>query len=134
MKTMFYIKNDTITERKCVVESDFNKDDDVYYDSSDKNIHVSLIDASYVWQTVKVQLKGGSTVFFWLDNWDDLTDVLPAEEIKTFTMRELDRIELSYGKNISVINTWVPSYETNDISNRLTTVDTTRYNELIAAA
>ena len=49
-------------------------------------------------------------------------------------MTELARIELSYKKNITLITDDVPAYELTATSTRLTTVDQTRYDALIAAA
>ncbi len=134
MKTTYYIKNDKIVDRKCTLSLDFDKDDDVYYDTADKNIHVTLLDLSYLWQVVKVHMNGNKTVFVWLDDGDDLFDVFPAEEMNTFIMTELDRIELSYKKNISVIVEGIITYEDTDLSTRLRTVDQARYDALIAAA
>ena len=134
MSITYYIKNDMIIDRDETVTANFNKEDEVYYDVSDQGIHVTLLDPAYVGQVVKVHMSGTETSFIWLDDGDDLTDVLPEEEVQTFTMTELARIELSYKKNITLITDDVPAYELTATSTRLTTVDQTRYDALIAAA
>ncbi len=133
MKTIYYINNNDIAERKCSILSDFNKDDNVYYDPSDKNIHITLIDQSHIGETVKVRIEWNNTLFIGLDdNNDDLTDVIPAEEVYKFTMTEFDRIELSYKKHVSSFDSGSPVYQDTDESIRLISIDSDRYNELLS--
>jgi len=133
MKTLYHIKLWKITQWESVVFSDFHVDDDVYFDKNDCEVHVSLIDQSHVWQLVKVYLTWTETVYIWLDSWDEVVEWLDINMFKRFVLTDLDRIELSYKKNIKQIDWSSVLYEQTDISNRLISIDSWRYNELISA-
>lgn len=141
---MFHIKNNAIIKVEDVAPSEscvtaaYEPEDlgviQVVYNQGNSSVEIELRPIEEVGQTKKIASKGEEYVM--LVNEENEQDYsLSGYTITEFVFRELDRIELSFGKKITSLDASnLPVYGSTATSDRVIPLEQTRYNGLIAAA